>query len=128
MGLTPHGADRLPGEMLASRQWLPLQGAAGGRPGATTSLSIRRADGTVQRVSTSASGVVLSHDDLFEFACASGGGFGDPLDRDPGAVQADVRAGRLTAEEASSAYAVDFDEDGGVNAAASQELRDTARA
>src|ERR1700684_2894352 len=44
MSPMPHGTDKLTGEMLASREWLPLPGAAGGAPGATTSLRIRRAN------------------------------------------------------------------------------------
>ena len=126
MGLTPHGAPRLTGEMLASRQWLPLQGAAGGRPGVTTSLSIRRASGDVESVSTSASGVGLDEGDVFEFACASGGGFGDPLDRAPADVAADVDAGRLSVDEARSEYGVVLSA-GAPDEAATSAARDGAR-
>jgi N-methylhydantoinase B len=128
MGLRPHGTDRLTGEMLASRQWLPLQGAAGGRPGVTTSLSIRRDDGTTQRVSTSASGVVIEHGDTFEFGCASGGGFGDPLDRDLTAVLTDVATGRLTADQAESVYGVVCGDGATVDAANTETLRERLRA
>ncbi|MFL6239823.1 MAG: hydantoinase B/oxoprolinase family protein [Actinomycetes bacterium] len=127
MGLTPHGPERLTGEMLASRQYLPLQGAAGGRPGVTTALRIHRADGSSERVSTSASGVTLRDAEVFEFACASGGGFGDPLDRDPAAVALDVVTGRLSADDAIDAYAVVTDAAGNVDEGATARARSTVR-
>ncbi|MCU1463658.1 MAG: hypothetical protein JWO37_3733 [Acidimicrobiales bacterium] len=127
MGLTPHGAERLTGEMLASRQWLPLPGAAGGSPGATTALTLRRSSGTEEAVSTSASGVVIEAGDVFEFACASGGGFGDPLDRDPGDVVADVAEGRITEEDGLQLYGVVVDAIGAVDIAATEAGRDQTR-
>jgi N-methylhydantoinase B len=114
--------------MLASRQWLPLPGAAGGRPGATTSLAVRSADGVTTRVSTSASGVVITPGESFEFACASGGGFGDPLDREPTAVAADVDAGRIDRDAAAAQYGVVLDPLGLVDVAATDAARDHARA
>ena len=109
MGFVPYGTETLSGEMLASRRFLPLEGAAGGSPGATTSLSIRRADGSSVELSTNAGGVALASGETFEFRCASGGGFGDPLDRDPAAVATDVAAGQLTVESAYEVYGVVFD-------------------
>ena len=127
MGFRPHGAATLRGDMLASRQHLPLQGAAGGRPGATTALRVRRRDGTTGSVSTSESGVVIDDGDVFEFACASGGGYGDPLDREPALVLADVAAGRLTPDEATDTYAVAFASDGTVDDDATARRRDARR-
>ena len=43
MSFRPHGTDRLVGQMLAMRAYLPLEGAAGGMPGATTDLEIHHA-------------------------------------------------------------------------------------
>src|SRR5205085_6221892 len=100
----PHGTGELLGEMLASRRFLPLEGAAGGSPGATTSLRIRHDDGTVEELSTNAGGVTLKPGETFEFWCASGGGFGDPLDRDPDAVVADVIAARIGTADAHAVY------------------------
>jgi N-methylhydantoinase B len=126
MSMIPHGTDKLTGEMLASRQWLPLPGAAGGAPGVTTSLRIRRANGAVEQVSTSASGVVLESGDTFEFACASGGGYGDPLDRTIADVSADVVASRITIDQAGTLYGVCFDEKGMVDASRTVEVRQEA--
>ena len=102
----PHGTDRLVGQMLAMRAYLPLEGAAGGMPGATTGLAVRRRDGSREQVSTAAAGVVVEAGEAFEIRCSSGGGVGDPLTRDPAKVAADVARGLLSAEEAAAVYGV----------------------
>jgi len=112
MGFRPHGTDRLVGAMLGMRRWLPLEGAAGGLPGACTRFLIHRADGTTDEVPTHASGVALEAGDTFEFHCAGGGGFGDPLGRALDAVYEDILLGRLTPAEAEAVYGVAFDGDG----------------
>src|SRR5262249_27531783 len=86
MSFSPYGGAELSGEMLGLREAIPLEGAAGGYPGATTEYWIYRADNTKQQVSTKASGIVLHEGDTFEYWSASGGGVGDPLDRSPEAV------------------------------------------
>jgi N-methylhydantoinase B len=110
----PHGTDRLVGQMLAMRAYLPLEGAAGGMPGARTELWIRHRDGQRERVSTAAAGVVVEAGEAFEIRCASGGGIGDPIDRLPQLVADDVAHGRLTAAEAAENYGVVLDETGRV--------------
>jgi N-methylhydantoinase B len=108
MRFRPYGGGQLHGEMLGLREAIPLEGAAGGFPGETTEYWIRRADGTSERISTKAGGVVLEDGDSFEYWAASGGGVGDPLDREPEAVVRDVTTGRLDAEYASAVYGVVF--------------------
>jgi N-methylhydantoinase B len=98
--------------MLAMRERLPLPGMAGGYPGATTEFHVRRADGTDEHIDGHAMNVVVQAGDEFEFRCASGGGWGDPLDRDPGLVARDVTLGRVTAEQAAATYGVVLDDDG----------------
>jgi N-methylhydantoinase B len=110
----PHGTDRLVGQMLAMRAYLPLEGAAGGMPGARTELAIRHGDGQRERVSTAAAGVVVEAGEAFEIRCASGGGVGDPIDRLPELVADDVAHGRLTTVEAADSYGVVLDEIGRV--------------
>ena len=44
--------------------------------------------------------------DWFELRMGSGGGYGDPLDRDPEIVATDVAQGRFDAEVAREAYGV----------------------
>jgi N-methylhydantoinase B len=110
MSYRPYGTDALYGVMLAMRERLPLLGMAGGFPGATTSFRIRRADGAWEPVDGHAMNVVVGADDEFEFRCASGGGWGDPLDRDPQAVARDVRLGRIGREQAATTYGVVLDD------------------
>jgi N-methylhydantoinase B len=123
MGFQPHGTDRLTGAMLGMRRWLPLLGGGGGTPGATTEFVVHHGDGTSEEIPTHASGVELGPDDVFEFRCASGGGFGDPLDRDPRDVVADVERGRFDAEVATRVYGVVLDGSGEVDAAATEACR-----
>jgi N-methylhydantoinase B len=106
MRFEPYGAGELRGEMLGTREWMPLDGVAGGYAGSTAQYRIHRADGTTERVSTKAAGVVVRAGDTFEFVSASGGGAGDPLARDPDAVAHDVERGRITADDASVVYGV----------------------
>jgi N-methylhydantoinase A len=122
----PHGTDRLVGQMLAMRAYLPLEGAAGGLPGARTEMWIRHGDGQRERVSTAAAGVVVEAGEAFEIRCASGGGIGDPIDRLPQLVADDVAHGRLTVAEADESYGVVLDQTGGVLADVTKKRR-TAR-
>jgi N-methylhydantoinase B len=117
MGFQPHGTDKLTGAMLGMRRWLPLHGGGGGTPGACTEFVVHRGDGASEDVPTHASGVELGPDDVFEFRCASGGGFGDALDRDPVDVQSDVERGVFNAEVARRVYGVVLDDDGLVDEA-----------
>jgi N-methylhydantoinase B len=58
-----------------------------------------------------------------------GAGYGDPLDRDPERVHADVVSGVVTAEHARARYGVVLDADGtGVDEAATASCRETIRA
>lgn len=106
MSYQPYGTDALYGVMLGMREHLPLVGMAGGWPGATTRFNIHHAGGSVEAVDGHADGVVVAKGDTFEFLCASGGGWGDPLLRDPGAVAADASLGRITVDEAAGVYGV----------------------
>lgn len=53
---------------------------------------------------------VMRSGDRFHHEQASGGGFGDPLDRDPARVVADWRDGRVSAQRAFDVYGVIVDE------------------
>jgi N-methylhydantoinase B len=123
----PHGTDRLVGQMLAMRAYLPLEGAAGGMPGARTELRIRHGDGRRERVSTAAAGVVVEAGEAFEIRCASGGGIGDPLERISQVVADDVAHGRLTTAEAADIYGVVLDETGTVRPDATKKRRVSLR-
>jgi N-methylhydantoinase B len=53
-----------------------------------------------------------------------GGGYGDPCDRDPEAVRADVRDGYVSREAARDAYGVVLDDDGRIDREATERLRE----
>ena len=112
MAFESRGIDHLTGSLLAVREKLPLNGVAGGQPGATSEFFLQHVDGTRARIPGKASGVEVVPGDVLEFELGCGGGFGDPIDRPPAEVARDVRLKRLTAEEAAEVYGVVID--GGV--------------
>ncbi|MDB5572681.1 MAG: 5-oxoprolinase [Hyphomicrobiales bacterium] len=110
------------------------RGLAGGWPGATIVQTMGWK--AVER------GVRVSHDaevfgpkpglmkmtnrDLFEVSWQGGGGWGDPLARDPALVAADVADDLVSEQAAREAYGVVL-ADGGVDAEATQETRSAMR-
>ena len=73
---------------------------------------------------------LLGPDDGFIVVCAGGGGYGDPLLRDPAAVIADVRSGLVSEEVARTIYGVACIGDGPracLDAGATEELRRSLR-
>jgi N-methylhydantoinase B len=96
--------------MFGMRRWMPLPGLAGGSPGACTEFLVHRLDGTVEELDPNSAGTPVRDGEWFEMRLSSGGGFGDPLDRDPAAVAADVAAGRFSATEAAEIYGTVLDE------------------
>lgn len=73
-----------------------------------------------------ATGVVLEADDVLAYYWSGGGGYGDPLDRDPEAVARDVAVGLVSAEVAERVYGVVL-ESGAVGGAATDERRAALR-
>jgi len=102
----PRGTDRVGGQMLGYRGHLPLPGVGGGMPGATARFAIERAGGRADSIGMSSSDVVVNAGDTFWLRNASGGGWGDPLLRQPGAVLRDHLEGRLTRDECDAVYGV----------------------
>jgi N-methylhydantoinase B len=76
-------------------------GLFGGFPGATVS---QRFNG--ERLGAKPGTIPMTPADLFEVSWQGGGGFGDPLLRDPGEVAAEVAAGLLSAAAAHAVYGV----------------------
>jgi len=88
-------------------------GLFGGATGRCAALLVRRAGddrfrdfceafGTVSP--SKLAGVVLRSGDVVRIESAGGGGFGDPRERDPALVLADVRDGLVTPEAAERDY------------------------
>ncbi|MEZ4658148.1 MAG: hydantoinase B/oxoprolinase family protein [Caldilineaceae bacterium] len=78
----------------------PLQG---GQPGSTKHVLVRRADGRCERHAV-VSGLKLHRDDVIQIMTATGAGWGDPRRRDPALVEADLRNGFTTRDDAREIY------------------------
>jgi N-methylhydantoinase B len=66
----------------------------------------------------------LKAGDMVRIETAIGGGFGNPLERDPKLVAEDVREGYLPREDAEAAYGVVLDDALEVDEAATEALRE----
>ena len=123
---SPRGTETLFASMLGYRGFIPLPGIAGGAPGRAVTLQVERADGTLEGLAMNDSNVAMSPQDVFRLTNASGGGWGDPADRDAAAVAADVAAGRYDEQVARDVYGVVLSDEG-VDAAATATTRDALR-
>jgi N-methylhydantoinase B/oxoprolinase/acetone carboxylase alpha subunit len=95
------------GERFASSPW----GLEGGTSGARAHAHIVRADGTREDLPSKKMIVLHPGDQLWEYI-AGGAGYGDPLDRDPAAVLADLLDGKITTNAAAQEYGVVLTSDG----------------
>lgn len=87
----------------------------------------RHADGQVEPIGIHQVGVAIAPGETFEMICATGGGYGDPLDRDPDAVQRDLDDQRVDPDAARDVYGVAFTPEGRVDMAESEPRRDALR-
>jgi N-methylhydantoinase B len=66
----------------------------------------------------------MGADDVIHgFVSAGGGGFGDPLDREPESVRIDVHNGYVSKAAAEAVYGVAFAADGKIDAVATRQRR-----
>ncbi len=88
---------------------------------------ILRADGTREELPSKKMIVLHPGDQLWEYI-AGGAGYGDPLDRDPTSVRADVLDGKISATVARGTYGVVLTSDeAAVDEVATKECRETLR-
>ena len=115
------GAGKFRGGLGLEKAWRPLvptnlqvrsdrqrhapYGLAGGQPGGLSSNIVHRSDGTSVPFPPMFSNTLASGE-LYHHVQAGGGGWGDPLDRDPERVLADVRNEKVSVEAARSQYGV----------------------
>jgi N-methylhydantoinase B len=90
------------------RTRFPGNGVQGGKPGQTGRLILNPGTSSEQVVS-GAGRYRLPAGTVARFEGAGGGGFGNPLRRDPEAVARDVRAGYVSVAAARSEYGVELD-------------------
>jgi N-methylhydantoinase B len=83
----------------------PPQGVHGGLAGSPPAMYKLRADGTREELPPSAQ-VVLRSGEIIVGRDVGGGGFGDPLERDPERVRRDVAEGWVSPEQAHDVHGV----------------------
>ncbi|GAA4735043.1 hydantoinase B/oxoprolinase family protein [Actinomycetospora chibensis] len=147
MAITPHGTSFPIGLVLASAGKAVSQnnGLAGGYPGNTgveriargSDLSAVLADGRLpadldeiggeQETCPCYGETYVAPGEVFTMFWQGGGGYGDPLTRDPEDVARDVRELKVGAENAPAAYGVVLDGGGAPDLAATERLRGEMR-
>jgi N-methylhydantoinase B/oxoprolinase/acetone carboxylase alpha subunit len=78
----------------------------GGTHGRVGSLTRNPGTSGEEPINAMVTGVPIHSGDLFQIVAPNGGGFGDPLERDPLQVREDVLDGFTTLEQAREAYGV----------------------
>ena len=119
------GSGKFRGGMAIERSWRLLQGDAsllirsdrrdhrpyglhGGHPGAP-SISVLSSDDGLRQVLPPMISTSITQSQTIYHRQPGGGGFGDPLQRDPQAVAADVKNDRVSPEAARTEYGVVLD-------------------
>jgi N-methylhydantoinase B len=115
--------------VLAEKSVLPPFGVSGGAAGATNRFWVRRNGQGVPAspLPGKVSGFPLELGDVLLMESSGGGGFGDPLERDPERVAADAAEGYVTSAAAEAIYGVVLRE-GAPDAAATAARRASLRA
>jgi N-methylhydantoinase B len=96
-------ATRMENTLVAS------YGVAGGRAGRTGRVVLNPGTPTERVLPGQGDGIVLERGDLFRLETCGGGGWGDPLTRDPTRVREDVARGFVTVRGAREDYGVVLD-------------------
>jgi N-methylhydantoinase B len=103
-------------------------GLAGGHTGAPAVNLIRSSGASRALPPMPMLPISLNSGETYHHVMAGGGGFGDPLERDPERVLADLLDGKVSRAHAESAYGVVVDSGFRVDAGATKELRARTRA
>jgi len=112
------------GERYFTQPW----GLAGGQPAASAQAWVERADGSIEEI-PSKRVFTLHQGESLHVETPGGGGYGDPLERDPEAVRQDACDRRVTVLMARQQYGVVLQEPGlSVDQEATQRLRTALRA
>lgn len=106
------------GDRGKQRPW----GANGGGEGSRTGFTHVRADGTREQLPTTFEGRTFGIGDSIEIRTPSGGGWGNPRERDPKLVLQDYLNELITKEAAETVYSVAIHDDG-IDEARTRSLR-----
>ncbi len=115
--------------VLSDRAVIPPYGILGGGSASPYRLSINR-NGVETLFDTpgKVTGHPIRKDDVVVMLSAGGGGYGDPLDRDPEVVAGDLAKGYISATEVGDSYGVILGEDGRVDLHQTERLRHKIKA
>ncbi|MGI4815118.1 MAG: hydantoinase B/oxoprolinase family protein [Janthinobacterium lividum] len=102
-------------------------GADGGEPGRLAEVVLNPGRADEQRIGK-ISVLQLKRGDVVRIVTPAGGGFGDPLAREPALVGADIKRQMLSVEHARQAYGVVASADGAIDIDATASLRAERRA
>lgn len=92
---------------ICDRERAVVWGIEGGLPSMPHGLTLTRAgSNTEERLGTIFSDVPIGQGDIFSRPTAGGGGFGDPLERDPALVVEDVKDDYVSVTRAATDYGV----------------------
>ncbi|MBU6374177.1 MAG: hydantoinase B/oxoprolinase family protein [Alphaproteobacteria bacterium] len=108
------------------RWFIKPWGVNGGDPGMRSRKILVRTDGTTTMLPSKCDDIDVKPGDVLHYDTWGGGGWGDPLERDPDLVGLDVRRGLVTVEGAKR-YGVVCAANGAVDAAATEALRASIR-
>jgi N-methylhydantoinase B len=119
-----------PGQVaIHDDRWLTRPwGVLGGQPAQRSRKVLRRGDGSCVVLPSKADGIAVVPGDRLDFMTWGGGGWGDPLERDPAIVALDVQRGLVSSDAARAAYGVVLARDGAsVDTAATERRRTQLR-
>jgi N-methylhydantoinase B len=148
VGITPHDVEGFDATLIGHGIEVPNStGLFGGLPGAcanhflkpskeSTAALLGRfteagavmADPAARDIGAKPGGFHIARGDVLAYTFQGGGGYGDPLRRDPERVVQDVRTGFVSAQSAADLYGVVLREDMAVDRKATDARRDAMRA
>ena len=104
-------------------RWLTYPwGGNGGKPGMRSTKMLVRSDGSEEYIPAKCEGIKVQKGDLLYFNTWGGGGWGDPLERDPAIVLSDVTK-KLVSIEGAKRYGVVINDDLTLNDKETKALR-----
>jgi N-methylhydantoinase B len=98
-------------QVRADRNLFHPYGLYGGEPGECSRNSLNPGSSNEQALAGKVT-MKIRRNDVFRHELPGGGGWGDPLERDPAQVQDDVRNGYVSASKARTDYGVEVDAEG----------------
>lgn len=112
--------------ILSDRNIIPPYGVMAGSHGAPNHFVVERGNGVFEPSEHpgKVAGFSLQDGDIVVMETAGGGGYGDPLERDPEKVRKDVSLGYLSAGEALRRYGVALMSDASVDTQATRKKRE----